>query len=189
MDRQLIFNIFFGLLVFKVEHSTHTWDWLRVRSCLHDNEPCMAGNTDSSSDVLWFILQRCHYFKWNCKMAGKWFGRKRLCPIKASQDLPLMLERNYEKPVKKPNISSKVRTETLPTPKKKWLSDTAKANCSKHLVFTVAGTDLHKLVVLWTCFGDRHQDFYNDWDHNATTPRADELNIWPKKKKPVFMYY
>jgi len=46
MDRQLIFNIFLGLLVFKVEHSTHTWGSLRVHSCLHDNEPCMAGNTD-----------------------------------------------------------------------------------------------------------------------------------------------
>jgi hypothetical protein len=47
MDRQLTFNIFLGLLVFKVEHSAHTWGWLRVHSCLHDNEPCMAGNTDS----------------------------------------------------------------------------------------------------------------------------------------------
>ena len=74
-------------------------------------------------------------------------------------------------------------------PPRNGLSDTAKATCSKNPVLTAAGTALHKLVVLWTCFGDRHQDFYNDWDHNATTSRADESNIWPKKRTGVYVLF
>lgn len=136
------------------------------------------------SDVLRFILQRCHYFKWNCKMAGKWFGMKRLYP---NQGIPIFTL-NARTKLWKPSQENQhlVQGENR-KPLKNGLSDTAKANCSKHLVFTATGTDLHKLVVLWTCFGDRHQDFYNDWDHNATTSRPDELNIWPKKKPGVYV--